>query len=176
MFKIFKSLLNLFQKDGPITETLFWPESLFFRGISKVLCDLVLYISGGNKQFIYIEWWSLLPIVVWTFFVTRCSTLSFVGGQFISFNYLAPIWGVELSLKEKRIHLFRVTCIFFLIFLLTKGYQKIHAKSRCGWIKELRSNMRNFGFRNSFCLYKNCNLIFLRHFIAIDSPLKLLSR
>ena len=34
----------------------------------------------------------------------------------------------------------------------------------------LRNVLRNFGFRNSFCLYKICNfaLIFLRDFIAMD--------
>ena len=45
-------------------------------------------------------------------------------------------------------------------------------------MKELQSNLRNFGFRNSFFLHKNCNfvLIFLEDFISIDSPHKLASR
>ena len=108
----------------------------------------------------------------------RCSTLSFVGSQFIFLNSLALICCLELSFKQKRTHLFWVTCNFFLIFWLIKGYQEIQAYSKCGWIKELHSNLRNFGFRNSFCLCKKCNfvLIFVRDFIAIDSPRKLLLR
>ena len=46
------------------------------------------------------------------------------------------------------------------------------------WIKELFNNELNFGFRNSICLYKNCNsaFIFLRDFKAVDSPPKFASR
>ena len=42
----------------------------------------------------------------------------------------------------------------------------------------LFNNQVNLGFRNSFCLYKNCNyaLIFLRDFKAMDSPPKFASR
>ena len=66
VFKNFRSLLNLFQIDGPINEILLWPKLLFFRLISKIddpinellhwlkllfsrlilqgICDLVLHI------------------------------------------------------------------------------------------------------------------------------------
>ena len=117
MFKMFRSLLNLFQIDGPINELLFWPMLLFLRGISKAICDLVLYIleetnssitQNGKFPFLYLK----------TFMTMRCCTLSFVGSQTISLNSLAPIWCLDLSFKQKRIYLFRVTCIFFFIFLL----------------------------------------------------------
>ena len=137
-----------------------------------------IYISGGNKQLIYVERWSSLPIYLKMFVATRCSTRSFVGSQFISLNSLAPIWCLELSFKQKQIHLFWVTCIFFLIFLLTKGHQETQAKSKCGWIKKLHKNLRNFESRNLFCLYKNRNfsVIFLRDLITMHSPLKLAFR
>ena len=116
MFKMFRSLLNLFQIDGPINEMLFWPMLLFLRGISKAICDLVLYIleetnssitQNGKFPFQYLK----------TFMTMPCCTLSFVGSQMISLNS-APIWCLDLSFKQKRIYLFQVTCIFFFIFLL----------------------------------------------------------
>ena len=108
----------------------------------------------------------------------HCSSLSFVGSQFIFLNSLALTCCLELSFKQKRIQLFWVTCNLFLIFWLIKGYQGILALSKCSWIKEFHNNLRNFGFRNSFCLCKDCNfvLIFLYNFIATDSSLKLASR
>ena len=117
MFKMFRSLLNLFNLyDGPINEMLFWPMLLFLRGISKAICDLVLYIleetnssitQNGKFPFQYLK----------TFMTMPCCTLSFVGSQMISLNS-APIWCLDLSFKQKWIYLFRVTCIFFFIFLL----------------------------------------------------------
>ena len=51
---------------------------------------LLIYISGGNKQFIYIEWSSSLLI-----FKNVCGGVLFysvfVASQFISLNYFAPI-------------------------------------------------------------------------------------
>ena len=37
-------------------------------------------------------------------------------------------------------------------------------------MKELHNNQRIFGFKKSFCLYKNCNFVltFLRDIIVID--------
>ena len=51
VFKIFNSLLNLFQKDGLINEIHFWPKLLYLKGISKVTCDLVSYVflEGTNS-------------------------------------------------------------------------------------------------------------------------------
>ena len=69
--------------------------------------------------------------------------------------------------------------LYFLSFsLANEGNQKIHALSKCGWIKELHDNLRNFGFRNSFFLYKNCNFVlkFLRGFIVMDFSPELTSR
>ena len=64
--------------------------------------------SGGDKTFIYIEWWRPVPI-----FKNLCGNALFysffVGSQFISLNSLAPIWYLGLSFKQKRMHLFWVT-------------------------------------------------------------------
>ena len=52
------------------------------------------------------------------FVAMRCSTLYFVGRQFVSLNSLAPIWYLELSFKQKRIHLRKlILSIYGLIFL-----------------------------------------------------------
>ena len=172
MFKVFRSLLSLFQIDGSINRMLFWHVTFFQRYLQSHVWSSFRYTSGGNKQFIYMEWSSQY---FKTFVAVRCSTLSFFGCQFISSNSLAPMGCFVLCFKQKQIHLFWATCVFFLIFLQTKGYLKIpHSQS---WIKELHNNPRNFGFRNSFCLYKNCNfaLIFLRDFIAMGSLHKLAS-
>ena len=121
---IFRSLLNLFHIDGFINEMLYWPKLPLLRGISKAICDLVLYIflGGTNSSFTHNH---EVPFQYWkTFLSTLCSSLSFVGSQFISSNTLAPIWCLELSFKQKQIHLFWVTCISFLILLLIQGYQE----------------------------------------------------
>ena len=83
-----------------------------------------------------------------------------------------------LNFKQNRIHLFWVACIFLFIFWLSKGHQEVQAQSKCGWIKGLLGKLHSFGFRNSFCLYKNCIflLAFLRDFITMDSSHKLASR
>ena len=70
---------------------------------------------------------------------------------------------------------FRATRNFFLIFWLIKEYQEIKTKPKCDWFKGLHSNLRDFGFRNLFCLYKISKsvFIFLRDFITMNSPFKL---
>ena len=110
--------------------------------------------------------------------VTRCSTLSFVGRQLISWNSLIHIWCLKLIFKQKQIHLFWVTCIFFLIFLLTKGTKKNTHSQSVVKLRSYTAAYANFGFRNSFCLHKDCNfsLILLRDFMSMDSSLKLASR
>ena len=50
VFKTFKSFLNLFQADDPINEMLFRPKLVLHRCISKVICDLVIYI--GERVYI----------------------------------------------------------------------------------------------------------------------------
>ena len=82
-FKTFKLLLNLFQIDGPINKMLLWPKLPFFKGTSKALCDLVLHVflEGTKSLFTYnakVPFQSLKNFVA-----MRCSTLSFVSGQFI---------------------------------------------------------------------------------------------
>ena len=66
----------------------------------------------------------------------------------------------------------------FLIFWLIKGTRKYKYSQNVAELKEFHSNLHNFGFRNSSCLFKNCNfvLIFQRDFIAVDSPFRLASR
>ena len=59
-----------------------------------------MYISGENKQFI--TWNGEVPFQYLKAFVaTCCSTLSFVGNQFIYLNSLAPILCLELRFKQK---------------------------------------------------------------------------
>ena len=75
-------------------------------------------------------------------------------------------WKNKILVSHNRkisAYLIWLTCIFFLILLLTKGYQEIHSQS-----KSLHSNLGNFGFRILFCVCKDCNsvLIFLRYFLS----------
>ena len=49
IFKPFKLLLNLFQRDGSINGMLFWPKLLLLNDISKSICPSVICISRGNK-------------------------------------------------------------------------------------------------------------------------------
>ena len=59
VFKTFELLVKLFQIDDPINEMLFWPELLFFKGISKAICHLALYVFlEGTKSS-----WDFLPII-----------------------------------------------------------------------------------------------------------------
>ena len=85
------------------------------------------YISSGeNKKFIYIKWWSLFPAFK-TLVTTRCSTLSFVGNQFICLNL---IWCFGLSFEQKRIYLcnhykmksLQSDTVFFLSSTLSYSY------------------------------------------------------
>ena len=69
-----------------------WPSYIVrISGRSKNL-----FTENGEVSFKYLK----------TFVATRCFTLSFVGSQFTSINYLAPVCYLESSLKQKRIHLF----------------------------------------------------------------------
>ena len=52
--KSFKTLPNLFQIDGPINEMLFRPKLLFWKISQSRIWLSAIYISGGNKNFIYI--------------------------------------------------------------------------------------------------------------------------
>ena len=82
MFKTFKEMLNLFQIDGPRNEMLFL---IFFqRYLQSQMWLTVMPISGGDKNFINIEWWNPLPII--ESFVAIRSGISFVGSQFL-FNF-----------------------------------------------------------------------------------------
>ena len=109
VFKTFKSLLNLFQTNGPKNKKLLWLKLLFLKGVFKAICDLVLnpLLERTNSSFTYNGEVHLQYLK--TFVATRCSTLSFVGSLFI--NSLVPIWWLNLF-KPK--HLCKVTCIFFL--------------------------------------------------------------
>ena len=80
---------------------------LLLKVISKAICDpvFVTRISVGDKKVIYINGEVLFQCLK-TLVVMRCSTLSSVRRQFISFNSLAPICCLELSFKQKRRHLF----------------------------------------------------------------------
>ena len=51
---MFRSLLNFFQKDGPMNEMLFWLPLLFLKGISKAITDPALYVflEGTTSEFI----------------------------------------------------------------------------------------------------------------------------
>ena len=75
VLKIFRSLLNLLQVDGPKNELLFQYKLLFLKGISKAICDLVLcvFLEGANSSFTEN---SKFPFqYLNTFVATRCSTL-----------------------------------------------------------------------------------------------------
>ena len=117
VFKNFRSLLNLFQIDGPINEILLWPKLLFFRLISKIddpinellhwpkllfsrlilqgICDLVLHIFVEETSRSFIK-------KCWT--PHQIFTCSFTGRQFISLNSVAPIWCRELKLVSAIFH------------------------------------------------------------------------
>ena len=79
-----------------------------------------------------------------TFVATRCSTLYFIGSQFTSLNFLVPIWCLELSFWQKRIHIFWVTCIFFLISLIKGTKKHTHSES----VVELKSYTAIYNFYN----------------------------
>ena len=113
VFKTLKLLLNLFQIDGPINEMPFWPTLLYFKGISKAIFDLVLYVffEGTKSSFTYNGEVPFQELK--TFATFRCSILSFIGSQFIFLYSLAAICCLELSFKQKRIHLFLVPVICF---------------------------------------------------------------
>ena len=96
MFKIFRSLLSLFQIYGVINEILFWPKLLFLKCPNQsYMWSSSKYNSGGKKQFIYIKWQSLLPVSK-----INCGDallyLFFVGSQFVYLSSLAPTWCIEL--------------------------------------------------------------------------------
>ena len=94
-----------FFKTGSINEMLFWANLLFLKGISKAICDLVLYVFlertkssltwNGEEPFQYLK----------IFVERRCSAFFFFffffGRQFISLYSLAPICYLELSFKQK---------------------------------------------------------------------------
>ena len=54
VFKIFRSLLNLFEMDRPIIEMIFWPKLIFLKGISKTINYLVLYIFLEETNSLFI--------------------------------------------------------------------------------------------------------------------------
>ena len=83
MFKTFR-LPNSFQIDGPINEMLFSPKLLFLKDISKVICDLVLYmfLDGTNSSFAYSN--EVTFKYLKTFVAIRFCTSSFVGRKIIS--------------------------------------------------------------------------------------------
>ena len=157
VFKTFNLLPNLFQKYGPIKEMPFWTKLLFFKGISRAICNLVLYVLLKGTKISFIQNGEVSFQYLKTFLVMRCSVLSFVDNNFICLISLASACSFEFSFKQNRVHLFWVACNLFLIFWLIKGYQEKQALSKCDWIKELHSNLRNFGFKNPFWLYNNCN-------------------
>ena len=53
MFESFRSLLNLFQINGPKNEMHFWPILLFLKRISKTIYNVVAYVllNGKNSSF-----------------------------------------------------------------------------------------------------------------------------
>lgn len=64
------------------------------------MCDLVLFVflEDTNSSFSYN---CEVPFQYLKIFVTSCcSTLLFVGSQFVSLNTLAPTWCFELSENE----------------------------------------------------------------------------
>ena len=73
------------------------PKLLFLKGISKAICDLVLYVflEERKSSFRYNEEASFQQLK--TFVAMRCSTLSFDGSQFIFLNSSVPICCLELS-------------------------------------------------------------------------------
>ena len=114
--------------------------SYFFSKIYPKPYVIYFYLALFYLVFIYIEWRS-------------CSTLSFVGSQFISLNSLAPTWCLEFSFKQKRIHLFWVSWVSY--FLVNQKVPKNTSIVKVWLNYELQINLRNFGFRNSFWLNKN---------------------
>ena len=99
----------------------------FLQGTSKAICDLVLYVFLEEIKSSFTYNGELPFQKLKTFVAMRCSNLSFAGSRFIFLNSLAPICCLDFSFKQKRVHLFCVTCNLFLIFWLIKGYQEIKA-------------------------------------------------
>ena len=74
---------------APKIKTFFYVIYFFSKVTQSYMPPTFTGISGGNCSF---TWSSEVPFqYLKTFVVTRCSTFSFVGSQFISLNSLAPI-------------------------------------------------------------------------------------
>ena len=63
---------------------------LFLRGTSNATCDLVLYIFLEKTSSSFTKNGEVPFHVIKAFVAARCSTLSFIGRQFIYLNSLAP--------------------------------------------------------------------------------------
>ena len=89
---IYSSLIIYY---SPINEMLYLPKLLFLKGISKTIRNLVLYIFREGRKSSF-TWNGEVPFqYLKTFIATGCSTLSFVGSQFISLSLFVRvrIWG-----------------------------------------------------------------------------------
>ena len=61
------------------------------------------------------------------FMQEHCSILALVGSQIIFRNFSIPIWGLFLSFKQNRMHLFWEIWIFLAKSLLRFAYYVEHA-------------------------------------------------
>ena len=133
MFKTFKLLPNLFQKYGPIKEMPFWTKLLFFKGISRAICNLVLYVLLKGTKISFIQNGEVSFQYLKTFLVMRCSVLSFVDNNFICLISLASACSFEFSFKQNRVHLFWVACVIELKSY-TVTYVILDLKTHFGYI------------------------------------------
>ena len=122
--KIFDTRLIFDHIFGPKKNKLFCPVFVCHRGMSNVICDLVLYVQSEalNISWIYPGTipFQYLKIV----FAIHYSTLSLTGSQFPFLKWDRLIWDLGGKLRQNRIHLFCAFWSFCFNFFLKRRNHK----------------------------------------------------
>ena len=90
---------------GPKKDKLFCPVFVFRRGMSKAICDLVLYLQSEGLNILWIYPGTIQFQYLKTAFPIQYSTLSQTGSQFIFLKRDGSIWDPGGKFRQKRIYL-----------------------------------------------------------------------
>ena len=143
---------RLFHKEGPMYDKVFCAVLILQKGcLSFAKLFLMSILLYGASLEISCRWkgqFSLKKLKVIAFM--HWWTFSLVGKQLINLNSVRNMCVILSNLRQNRIHLFFIICIFFFVFSVAFRYQAVHALSKCCLISALQSFLLSSGVKIEF--------------------------
>ena len=129
-------------------DKVFFPVSVLQIGcLSKTFFVSILQRRANPKIWFKLKGQFLLTSLKVIAYM-HCWALSSVGNQFTGLKSARGICCVLFNLRQKRIYLFCIVCIFLFLFCVRFDYQAVHAWSKYDQIRALQRILRKSVVKN----------------------------